>query len=103
MITVSIDLRKIDQSKCKSHPNGAKYCELVLLEAREKKYGNDYMVVQGLPKADRDAGLKGAILGNGKILEPRGQQQERKPIATAPNTPARNAETPPPESDDVPF
>lgn len=73
MITISIDLRKIDQSKCKSHPNGAKYCELIVMESRERKFGNDYFVVQGLSKADRDAGLKGAILGNGKNLEPRGQ------------------------------
>lgn len=101
MITISIDLRKIDQSKCKTHENGAKYCDIILLESREKKFGNDYMVVQGLSKADRDAGLKGAILGNGKILQPAGQP--RKSITTAPNTPARNADTEPLEDDSVPF
>lgn len=93
MIIVSIDLRKIDQSKCKSHPNGAKYCELVLIESPANQYGNAYMVVQGVSKEDRAAGIKGAILGNGKIFE----AQQRK----APSNPAAAPNTP--ESDDVPF
>lgn len=74
-ITISIDLKKIDQSKCKSHTNGAKYCEIVLMD-RQDQYGNDYMVVQGVSKEERDAGVRGAILGNGKI---RGGQQQAAP------------------------
>lgn len=69
MIKLSIDLKKIDQSKCKSHPNGAKYCDIVLIDSPQNQYGNDYMVVQGVSKEDRDAGVKGAILGNGKNFE----------------------------------
>jgi len=103
MIIASIDLRKIDQSKCKTHTNGAKYCDIVLIESKQNQYGNDYMVVQGLPKEDRLAGKKGAILGNAKIFESRQSDQPRKPITTAPNTPARNENSPPPESDDGPF
>lgn len=67
MIILSINLRKIDQSKCQNHANGAKYCELVLIERDgTDKYGNDYMVVQGVTKEERLAGVKGEILGNGK-------------------------------------
>lgn len=83
MIILSIDLRKIDQSKCKSHSNGAKYCELVVMESKPNQYGNDYMVVQGLPKEERESGKKGAILGNGKNVgrtkqnAPRGHSERR--------------------------
>lgn len=96
MIKLSIDLKKIDQSKCRSHPNGAKYCDLVLIESPQNRFGNDYMVVQGVSKEDRDAGVKGAILGNGKNFE------TKRPAN--PQPPRKTAKPAPPESDDsVPF
>jgi hypothetical protein len=64
---------KIDVSKiAKEHLfKGAKgtYLDITLLENRDgtDKYGNDFMVVQDIGKEARDAGKKGAILGNGKI------------------------------------
>jgi hypothetical protein len=69
MITLSIAVNKVDKSKFFVHKNGNKMLDLVLIETPNSKYDNDYMVVQGLPKADRDKGEKGAILGNAKILE----------------------------------
>jgi len=103
MIKISIDLKKIDQSKCKSHRNGAKYCDIVLIESNNDKYGNDFMAVQGVSKEEREAGVKGAILGNAKIYESNRSQQSRPA-----NKPAKTAAPPiagdgPPESDDVPF
>jgi hypothetical protein len=79
MITASIDLRKIDQSKCKSHTNGAKYCELVLIETPNGKFGNTHMVVQGVSKEDRANGIKGVILGNAKVWESRGAAPAKRP------------------------
>jgi hypothetical protein len=77
MISVNINLNKIDQTKVKNHSNGAAYCDLILID-RKDDYGNDYMVVQGLSKEDRAAGVKGAILGNAKNFASTGFQERPK-------------------------
>jgi hypothetical protein len=69
MITASIAVNKVDKSKFFTKKNGDKMLDIVLIETPNSKYDNDYMVVQGTSKADRDAGKKGAILGNAKIIE----------------------------------
>ena len=82
MIILSIDVTKIDKAKIvvgkKQRAGGTvgKYLELVVMEHREGEdaYGNTHMVVQGVSKEDRQAGVKGAILGNGKEW---GQPQQR--------------------------
>lgn len=68
MIAVKIDVTKIDKSHLFEGKNGAKYLDVVLIETPDSRYGNDYMAAQGLPKEARDAGEKGPILGNAKIL-----------------------------------
>lgn len=69
MITLSIDLKLIDQSKCKkiTRRNGeaATFLDLVLIETPDSEYG-DYMVKQDTTKEDREAGVKMPILGNAK-------------------------------------
>jgi hypothetical protein len=94
LITVKIDVSKIDKAKLFK---GAKatYLDLVLIP-KESKYGDDYMVVQGLPKAERDAGAKGAILGNGKIMGQRSSAPEQQS-----NTPSPAAQDN--DDSDVPF
>jgi hypothetical protein len=66
-ITGKIDVSKIDKTKLYQGKT-AKYLDIMLIPSSNDKYGNDYMIVQSLPKADRDAGVRGAILGNAKIL-----------------------------------
>lgn len=75
VIAASINLSKVDKTKFFINKQGEKCLDVVLLESKERKFDNDFMVVQGLPKQDRDAGLKGAILGNAKYL---GQAQAPK-------------------------
>jgi hypothetical protein len=53
--------------------------DLVLIETPNSKYDNDYMVVQGTTKEEREKGVKGAILGNGKIIESKGNRGNGKP------------------------
>lgn len=65
MIIAKLDVSKIDKSKLYKGEKGT-YLELVLMETKDDKYGNDFMVVQGVTKEDREAGVKGAILGNAK-------------------------------------
>lgn len=69
MITVKIDVMKIDKSKLFHGKNGAKYLDIVLIDSSQNdKFGNDYMVIQQNTKEEREKGIKGAILGNGKIV-----------------------------------
>jgi len=72
MITASIDVSKIDKGALYEGKKGT-YLDIVLIETPDSQYGNDFMVVQGLSKERRDAGEKGAILGNGKVLRRRGE------------------------------
>lgn len=95
-ITAKINVSKVDKSKLYHGEKGV-YLDLVLVETPDSPYGDDYMVVQGVSKDDRLAGVKGAILGNAKI---RGEGKR-------PATPAPNAPAPAPQEnlddDSVPF
>jgi hypothetical protein len=66
MITGSIDVSKIDKSKLVEGKNGAKYLNIALIDTPNSEYGNSHMIVQSLPKEEREAGAKGEILGNTK-------------------------------------
>jgi len=68
MIKLKIDVTKIDKAKLFRAESGAVYLDVILIETPTSEY-NDYMAVQDLPNADRDAGLKGAILGNAKVVK----------------------------------
>jgi hypothetical protein len=75
--------------------NGALYLDTTLFPTPGGEFG-DYRITQDLPKARRDAGERGAILGNGKVRSVGGGQ-----------APAQRPATPPPAPDDgdseVPF
>ena len=109
MIIAKIKTAAIDKTRLFKSDRGVTYLDLVLIESPNDKYGNDYMVVQGVSKEDRAAGVKGAILGNAKIFGPRpgagdgGDAGKRRPPEK------RDAATPPSPQDpgnldeDVPF
>jgi hypothetical protein len=67
MITIKIDVTKIDKALLYKGTKGT-YLDVVLFETPDDKFGNDYRVVQGVTKEARAAGVKGAILGNGKVI-----------------------------------
>jgi hypothetical protein len=67
-VIASIDVTKIDKSKCFQGKNGALYLDLVLINTPDNQYGNTYMAVQGVSKEEREQGVKGAILGNAKVF-----------------------------------
>lgn len=73
---------------------GALYLDATLYPTPGGQYG-DYRVTQDLPKARRDAGERGAILGNGKNREVGGGSSH----APRP-TPAPQADI---NDEDVPF
>jgi hypothetical protein len=67
MITLKVDVSKVDKTLLFKGAKGT-YLDLVLFETENDKFGNDFRVVQGVSKEARAAGVKGAILGNGKIV-----------------------------------
>ena len=68
MLTGRIDVTKIDKSKLYKGEKGT-YLDLVFIPTPDNKFGHDYMIAQSLPKEDRESGDRGAILGNGKYLK----------------------------------
>ena len=69
IISVSIDLTKIDKTKIVSHKNGKKYYTLNLAINDEKdNFGNDVSCWEGQDKEERDAKAPKNYLGNGRII-----------------------------------
>lgn len=96
MITIKLDVNKIDKSRLFKGEKGT-YLNLVLFDNRDgqDQWGNDGFVTQEISKEEREAGEKGAILGNWKTLgKPKSKQ------APSGNTQRRRPE---PEDSDCPF
>lgn len=66
MISGKIDVTKLDKSKFFKGKKGI-YADIVLIDTPNGEFG-DYMIVQGVSKEEREAGVKGAILGNAKVF-----------------------------------
>jgi len=95
-IGCSIDVTKIDKSYIVTDDKGRKWLRLRLVNTPDSQYQSDYMVVQDLPKEDREAGKQGAILGNGKAWGPgEGAMAKREGEAVS--------QTKPVGEDDLPF
>lgn len=85
MITLSINVNKIDKSAIKPHKNGGKYLALTLFDNKNgvDQYGYHGFVTQDIGKERRDAGERGPIVGNwkevgGYIKEQREHQQSKQ-------------------------
>lgn len=67
MITVSIDVSKLDESRLKQGNNGkGPYLEIVLFETQNDKFGNDFSVKQSLTKEEREQKVQLPFIGSGK-------------------------------------
>lgn len=84
IINLKIDISKMDKSKLFKGKNGAEYLNCTLLLNDEvDQYGNNGMIVQDTSKEERQAGKKGAILGNGKEFIPNGGQTATVAVSNA--------------------
>jgi hypothetical protein len=72
MISIRIDVKKINKDRLYVGQQGT-YLNCTLIDTPNSEYG-DYMIVEETTKAEREAGTKGTILGNGKIVRPKGEQ-----------------------------
>lgn len=98
MITVKIDVTKIDKALLFKGEKGT-YLDIVLWETPDDKFGNDYRVTQSVSKEAREKGVKGNILGNGKIRS-KGAASSKAPDSSTPPAAPKPAEN---LDEDVPF
>jgi len=99
IVALKLDVMKITREKLFTGKNGAKYLDCVVFIDNEKgQYGDNGMIVEDVSKEDKANGVKGAILGNCRIIrgEVAGQShgpgianQMRPPMQQA--TPVRGA------------
>ena len=101
-VTLKIDVTKIDKARLFKGAKGTYLDASVFIDLdNEDQYGNHGMITQQVSKEERDKGVKGNILGNGKIVW-RDEQQ----AAPTPSAPPQHI-APPPQFDDdnenIPF
>lgn len=86
LISVSIDLTKIDKSKIIEGKKGGKYLNVTIsVNDEPDKYGNNVSLWNGQTKEEREAKKDRLFLGNGKVIWSSDKPQDETP------------------SDDVPF
>lgn len=96
-IRVKLDVTKIDKSALFKGAKGT-YLDVTLWPTPDSQYGDDYRATQDIGKERREAGEKGPILGNAKIMPAQtggGQRQAAPP----PQKPQEDAD----DQDCVPF
>lgn len=93
LIAIKIDVTKYDKERLFQGKNGAQYLDATVFVNEEAgQFGDHGFISQSVSKEEREAGVKGNILGNVKIL---GEFGDNKPVSA----PAPAAV----ESDDIPF
>jgi hypothetical protein len=99
MIIVTVNVTKIDREKLKRDERGV-FCDFILFD-RPGKY-DDGFVVQGVSKEEREAGIKGPIVGNWKETNKKKAPPEpwQPTIKQPPPEPQKELL---PENDDIPF
>ena len=90
LIAIKIDVSKIDKARLFEGKKGSYLDATVFLNDEPGQYGDNGMITQSVSKEEREAGVKGNILGNVKIL---GEFGDNKPAAPSPAG----------DMDDIPF
>jgi hypothetical protein len=98
IIRIKIDVTKIDKSALYKGAKGT-YLDatLFLTDETSGDYGDNGMIAQDLGKERREAGEKGAILGNGTIIKI--IDEGRPAQASLPPAPDTSGDV----EDDIPF
>jgi len=80
-IDISLDVSKIDKTALYESPKTRKkYLNITVLIREEKdQYQNDGFVIQKISKDRKNAGERGAILGNAKIMDWDAPKQDDAP------------------------
>ena len=67
-IALKIDVTKIDKKRLYKGSKGTYLDAVLMYDSEDDQYGNNGMIVQSVSKEERESGVKGNILGNGKEL-----------------------------------
>jgi len=65
IINCKINVSKITKDRLFKGKSGV-YLDCTLIPSTNDKFGNDYMIVEAVTKTEREAGVRGAIIGNAK-------------------------------------
>lgn len=88
IITLNLNLSKLDKSKFYEAKNGEKYYPVSVKIVDEYKYGKNVYAVTDYTKDERESGVEEQRIGNGKVRWTNGQievaVQEDAPAAPAP-------------------
>ena len=89
MIKLNINVTKIPKERIFEGKNG-KYLSLVLHDNKEgpDQYGNDGFIAIDVTKEEREAGVRGPIVGNWKHVGTKRVESAPKKPASAPRPPA---------------
>ena len=80
IISVSIDLSKLDKSRIVEGKNGAKYYNLTInVNDQKDNYGNDASVTIAQTKEEREAKQPRTFIGNGKVIWSNNATQSPQP------------------------
>ena len=76
-ISLKIDVSKIDKARLFRGQKGTYLDATAFVDLDElDQYGNSGMITQDVSKEEKDAGTKGAILGNSKVFWKEGGQAQ---------------------------
>ena len=69
-LSLKIDLAKMDMKRIFNGKNGAQYLDATIFVNMDEldQYGNSGMITQDVSKEEKQQGVKGNILGNGKVF-----------------------------------
>jgi len=98
IITLSLNLEKLDKSKIEAGKNGGKYYPLAVRVVDNYKYGKNAFATTNYTPDEKSAGATEERLGNGRVVWTNGQievavKEDEPQVAQAKSEPA----------DDFPF
>lgn len=99
IISVKIDVTKLDRERFFKGKNGAKYADVTLIYS-PGQFG-DYMVKQDCTREEREGGVQMPIIGNGKIMGKKAAPVKRQAPPPRQRQPEPDPDLDP--EDDIPF
>ena len=89
-VSFKLDVTKIDKARLFKGQKGTYLDFTAFIDLDEvDQYGNSCFIAQDVTKEEKDQGVKGVILGNGKIFWREGGQQQQPQQQQAPQAQAQ--------------
>ena len=100
-VNLSIDVKSIEKARLVNHQNGKCYLNMTVFIDPDSpdQYNQHGMITQDVSKEEKNAGTKGAILGNAKVFWKDNAQQQETGVANA--YAQMSPQEPPPPLDDL--